>query len=193
MRRTIGRALWLSVLLHVLVAWLVLVPGPGGRTAPAGKRLLVRLAPLPVALQRHPPAPPARAALPAGEARRRPEVKPDSAVAARAGASPQASAAPPVEAISGRLLGEAARDSIARESRSRMLDPMFAGEQRAAPALSPLARATARALPGEKMIGDGLVRVVSADGKVRCVQKPNDSAIRDIPVPVTAVPTNCPN
>ena len=88
---------------------------------------------------------------------------------------------------------EAAKTDIANASRARMLDPMFAATAPTASALTPLARATARPTPGEKMIGDGLVRVISADGKVRCLQQPNASAIRDIPVPVTAVPTNCPN
>ena len=193
MRRAIGRALLLSVLLHALAA--LLLSAPPGRTVPPGKRLDVRLAPLP-----QPPRPaaaPARMRALAGEPMRRPAGRPENA-AARPAAAPGKVitgniAASPDKAGSGRQMLEAAKADIANASRARMLDPMFAATAPTASALTPLALATARPAPGEKMIGDGLVRIISADGQVRCLQKPNESAIRDIPVPVIAAPVNCPN
>jgi len=73
-----------------------------------------------------------------------------------------------------------------------MLDPMFAPPTKSTTTLSPLARATARPVPGEKMLGDGVLQISTADGKVHCLQRPPEVASRDIPGGTFAIPVTCP-
>lgn len=93
--------------------------------------------------------------------------------------------------LAGKLLTEA-KAMLNRESRQRQLDPMFAPPGKAAAADSPLARAAARPVAGEKMLGDGVLQLTTADGKVHCLQKPSDIASRDIPGGSFAIPVTCP-
>jgi hypothetical protein len=98
----------------------------------------------------------------------------------------------PSPSVSGQARIEQAKTLLAEESRQRMLDPMFAPPAQNAGALSPLARATARPIPGEKMLGDGVLQITAADGKVHCLQRPPEVASRDIPGGTFAIPVTCP-
>lgn len=77
-----------------------------------------------------------------------------------------------------------------------MLDPMFAAPApKAAPALSPLARALGVPVVGESRIGDRLYQYTTAGGRRFCVTVPPDIdlASRDLLTGGrTLVPTNCP-
>lgn len=93
--------------------------------------------------------------------------------------------------LAGKLLEEA-KATLHRESRQRQLDPMFVAPGKAPSVDSPLARATARAPASEKMLGDGVLRLTTADGKVHCLQKPPETASRDLPGGSFAIPVTCP-
>lgn len=90
----------------------------------------------------------------------------------------------------GRL--EQAKSALAEESRQRLRDPMFAPAARKEASPSPLAHATARPEPGEKMLGDGILQLTTAEGKVHCLQRPPEAASRDIPGGTLAIPVTCP-
>lgn len=87
---------------------------------------------------------------------------------------------------------EQAKSALAEESRQRLRDPMFAPAARKEAPPSPLARATARPEPGEKMLGDGILQLTTAEGKVHCLQRPPEAASRDIPGGTWAIPVTCP-
>lgn len=87
---------------------------------------------------------------------------------------------------------EQAKSALIEESRQRMRDPMFAPAARKEAPPSPLARATARPVPGEKMLGDGILQLTTAEGKVHCLQRPPEAASRDIPGGTMAIPVTCP-
>ena len=89
-------------------------------------------------------------------------------------------------------LVEEARALLNRESRQRQLDPMFAPPSKVAAVESPLTRAMARPQAGEKIVGEGVLQLTTADGKVHCLQRPPDIVSRDIPGGNIAIPVTCP-
>lgn len=50
----------------------------------------------------------------------------------------------------------------------------------------------ARPQAGEKIVGEGLLQLTTADGKVHCLQRPPDIVSRDIPGGNIAIPVTSP-
>jgi hypothetical protein len=82
--------------------------------------------------------------------------------------------------------------AIGRETaRSEIWPSQDAGAVEDRPILPQLDRTLRREAAGERRLGNGLVRIVSASGRIYCLQAPPDFA-RDGPVAMVSVPTTCP-
>jgi len=144
--------------------------------------------PTPLRSRRETPSPP-----------RQPEVAPSKPVAAMpepvetpsvaTWAAPAPPSRPPGLPLADLLTSARA---IGREMAAREAPPPTDADTFAErPILPRLERALRREAAGERHLGDGLIRIVSAGGRVYCLQTPPEFA-RGGPTASMAVPTNCP-
>ena len=87
------------------------------------------------------------------------------------------------------------KSQLDQEARQRMFDPMFARPAAEAPALHPLARATAAPVIGERKLTERTHQYTLADGRRFCVMTPPNIDFADNDGQAagqTLVATNCP-
>ncbi|MBS1159560.1 MAG: hypothetical protein H6R15_1979 [Proteobacteria bacterium] len=183
--RRLAVGLAASLLLHG--SFLTFPSRPAPPHSGAGPRLSLYLRP-----EARPPAAPGRHE-PSGKTRGEPLIAARPlAIPAPSAEYPSPITPAPQRPGDGASRLEQAKSALAEESRQRLRDPMFAPAARKEAPPSPLVRATARPEPGEKMLGDGILQLTTAEGKVHCLQRPPEAASRDIPGGTWAIPVTCP-
>lgn len=149
---------------------------------------VVETRPPPARLRRVAPSPPrAQNVVPAEPVPRTPEPdeKPAAEVLISVPAQSRPSELPLAEIMaSARAIGR----ETARAETWPSQDP---GAVEDRPILPQLDRALRRAAASERRLSNGLIRIVTAGGRVYCLQEPPDFA-RGGPAEMLAVPTNCP-
>lgn len=187
--------------MHGALLALLRLPVPGYVAVAPQETLTVELKPAATAMAARAQPPmrkaieptrhPARAAavghlathLPANSAGEQPEAEP--------AAAPGPAASLPSRALDREAILATAR-ATAREAEPRNPSPPHPSQLfDDRPALPGLAHALNNALPGERDMGYGLIRIVTANGRVFCMQRPTDSSY-DGPVAPAAMTVTCP-
>lgn len=191
MTRRLGAGLAVSLALHLALLGLAgRQHRPVYRDWPQAPALTVEILPI-SAPERPPPPRPAPSVAPGKEAAARTaEAKPPEPEPAIPGVVPEAKATATVRAALDLDVLLAAARALARETAaSRDREELVPAGER--PILPLLARAMQRETAGERRLADGLVRVVTADGRAFCLQAPPGVVRGDIVDPL-AVTVTCP-
>jgi len=191
---------WQFIALSLLLHLPLLLTGRASRPWPAAAekpprldiRLSERVSPAPPSTN-NPPHPKPAAQITATRTTktdRPPAPDTPAAVIAAISAAPAKSTGTDVQAMIAQ-----GKSQLDQEARQRMFDPMFARPAAKAPALHPLARATAAPVVGERQLTERIHQYTLADGRRFCVTTPPtvDLANNDGQASgQTLVATNCP-